>query len=107
MSIYISPRTSGKADACASLVARHLGSAKVEFETLSYDDWGDRVLQLLLFEAGGQKWLVSNTHLTYAHANSHDSTMRYNQGRKIGNVLKDLAADRAIVLGGDFNGERE
>eukprot|EP00930_Biecheleria_cincta_P039851 TRINITY_DN27351_c0_g2_i1.p1 TRINITY_DN27351_c0_g2~~TRINITY_DN27351_c0_g2_i1.p1 ORF type:complete len:344 (-),score=26.92 TRINITY_DN27351_c0_g2_i1:368-1399(-) len=107
MSVYVSPRTSGKADACTSLVAGRLGVSKVEFKTLSYDDWGDRVLQLLLFEAQGQKWLVSNTHLTYAHTNSHDPPMRFNQGRKIGNALKNLAADRAIVLGGDFNGEQE
>ena len=45
--MLVSPRSGGKRDGCCMLVRRTLLCAAPEVEALSYNDWGDRVVQLV------------------------------------------------------------
>lgn len=104
MEIFVTPRTRGKPDGCATVVRSDLCSDKLEFTSLSFNDLGDRVMQLLEFDIGGLKWLVVNTHMTFPHPNQHDPVMRRHQGRKLGEAVAERMQGRHVVVGGDFNG---
>jgi len=106
MSLFATPRTSNKPDGLAVLLSAELTATNIELSEFSFNDWGDRVVQLLRFEALGFRWLVANTHLTYPHPNSYDPPMRWHQGRKLGDLLGVELHDRLLVVGGDFNGNR-
>lgn len=108
MSLFSLPRTSSKPDGCAALLAEGLTTGKVTLSAVSFDDWGDRVVQMCRFvDSSACAWLFANTHLTFPHRNDHDPIMRRHQGRKLGEVMAELkAADPSVrvVLAGDFNG---
>ncbi|CAK0878139.1 unnamed protein product [Prorocentrum cordatum] len=106
MSLFVSPRTGARPDACAILLAENVGIRDVNFTTLSMDDWGDRVIQVVRFRTvGGTSWAVANTHLSFPHGGELHAAMRRNQGRKLRDVLLSLKVSaEAVVLGGDFNG---
>jgi len=97
-SMFISPRTGDKADGCCMLV--RLSEASVE--TLSYNDWGNRVVQVVTGKYGDHDVLLAQTHLTFPHSTPHDGPMRLNQGRKLGQFLKKLNI-RNIIVFGDMN----
>ena len=71
--MLVSPRSGRKRDGCCMLVRRTLLCAAPEVEALSYNDWGDRVVQLVtlrLAREGGRDPLtltVAHTHLTFPH----------------------------------------
>jgi hypothetical protein len=45
--MLVSPRSGGKRDGCCMLVRRTLLASQPEVEALSYNDWGNRVVQLV------------------------------------------------------------
>lgn len=71
-SMFVSPRTSNKADGCCMLVRLQ----KPTLETYSYNDWGDRVVQVVQGVFGSDKVTLIQTHLTFPHPNEHDGPMR-------------------------------
>lgn len=67
-------RTSGKADGLCVLVREH-----IELElgvgvhaSFSFNDWGDRIVQVVRIPVDDEFLAVINTHLTFPHANNHD-----------------------------------
>lgn len=103
----VSPRTGGKQDGLCTLVrASRLRVRAEALQTLSYDDWGDRVAQVLVVDVADAGALaLVNTHLTFPHPNAHDGPMRSEQARKLGEVARALAPRASVCLFGDMNGD--
>lgn len=104
-SLFAVPRTGGKSDGVAVLLSPALGVEAAKLDAMSFNDWGDRVLQTLAFEAWGRQWLIANVHLTFPHSNSYDPPMRRHQGRKVAEALLPAGQGRTLILAGDFNGD--
>jgi len=97
-SMFVSPRTGNKADGCCMLVRIPEASS----ETFSYNDWGNRVVQVVKGEIGDHKVVLIQTHLTFLHPTPHDGPMRWHQGKKLGEFVGKLNTP-IIILFGDMN----
>uniref|UniRef100_A0A7S2CN77 Endonuclease/exonuclease/phosphatase domain-containing protein n=1 Tax=Octactis speculum TaxID=3111310 RepID=A0A7S2CN77_9STRA len=103
-----SQRTRSKADGVLTMV-RHawLDADTFEMRTISFDDWGDRVANVL--QLGKSLPTIVNTHFTFPHGNAHDTVMRTAQARKLSEYLLTSwpgeGSGSTIVIGGDLNGD--
>jgi len=94
-SMFVSPRTGNKADGCCMLVRLREAS----LETFSYDDWGDRVAQVVRGNFGDKKVVLIQTHLTHPHPTPQDGPMRWHQGKKLGEFVGNLKTPNVIIFG--------
>ena len=91
--MMVSPRTGRKQDGCCMLVRRALLSAPPAVEALSFNDWGDRVVQLVTLQLARSEGppvslVLAHTHLTFPHENGHDRVMRWHQARKLATLVQ-------------------
>jgi len=56
-----------------------LSQVRPGMATLSYNDWGDRVVQSVEVAWGDTPITILHTHMTFPHANEHDPIMREQQ----------------------------
>eukprot|EP00966_Prymnesium_polylepis_P174671 4042460-Prymnesium_polylepis.1 len=123
--MFVSPRTRGKADGLCMLVRDAIalevddaaapppsqsppspGDAPA-FSCWSFNDWGDRVVQLLRLPIGPTESLaLLHTHLTFPHPNDHDGPMRRRQAGKMAEAIGALRS-RGVLVFGDMNGDVE
>lgn len=116
--MFLSPRTRGKADGLCLLVKASIELEVVgveaphrsqlasmpAFSTWSFNDWGDRVVQMLQLPVdGGEPISLLHTHLTFPHPNDHDPAMRRCQAAKLAEHVQGLPSPNALVFG-DLNG---
>jgi len=99
--MFVSPRTGNLADGCCMLVRLRDATLK----TFSFNDLGHRVVQVVTGKFGDEEMALVQTHLTYPHPTKHDIPMRYHQGRKLGEFVKDLECPHVIVFG-DMNSHK-
>jgi len=97
-SMFVSPRTGSKADGCCMLVRLREASIK----TFSYNDWGDRIAQVVTGKFGNEEVTLVQTHLTFPHPTPQDGPMRWHQGKKLGEFVGKLNVPN-IILFGDVN----
>lgn len=97
-SMFVSPRTRKKADGCCMLVRLQEPS----LETFSYNDWGERIAQVVRGKFGGEDVVLIQTHLTFPHPSWHDGPMRWHQGKKLGEFVRTLNTPN-VILFGDVN----
>ena len=80
--------------------------AQPPLSTFSYNDWGDRVVQVVRLPLEGDRSLsLLHTHLTFPHQNEHDPPMRKRQASKLAELIRDLDADGPLLCFGDMNGD--
>jgi len=96
--MFVSPRTRNKADGCCMLVRLREASLK----TFSYNDWGDRIAQVVRGKFGDEEVALVQTHLTFPHPTPQDGPMRWHQGKKLGEFVGNLNVPN-IILFGDVN----
>ena len=106
--MHVLPRTDGKRDGCAMLV--RLPGSSCRFSAFTYSDWGSRVCQMaeLSFDGRPTPFTLLQTHLTFPHDSAHDPPMRQHQGRKLAELVRELAnMCTDICVFGDLNGDLE
>jgi hypothetical protein len=62
--MLVSPRTGGKQDGCCMLVRRARLARPPVLETFSFDDWGNRVLQVVSVSLAGDAQVIISPVLT-------------------------------------------
>jgi len=98
-SMFVSPRTGNKADGCCMLVRLREAS----LETFSYNDWGDRIVQVVKGIFGEDNVVLIQTHLTFPHYTADVAPMRWHQGKKLGEFIGNFTSSTNIILFGDLN----
>lgn len=110
--MFVSPRTGGKEDGLCMLVRGIAPAAEsaaphepsgTTFDTWSYNDWGDRVVQSVALPVAGERLTLLQTHLTFPHPSAHDGPMRRAQAQKLAEHVRALRSP-ATVCFGDLNG---
>uniref|UniRef100_A0A7S4B766 Endonuclease/exonuclease/phosphatase domain-containing protein n=2 Tax=Chrysotila carterae TaxID=13221 RepID=A0A7S4B766_CHRCT len=126
--MFISRRTNSKADGCCVLIRQASPNSKsprrIELRnldgidpedstspglaTLSYNDWGDRIVQLVGLTVDGAPVTLLHTHLTFPHPSLHDGPMRLHQARKLAECVRRVrAAGTPAIVCGDLNGDHD
>ena len=102
--MFATQRTSDRKDGCCLLVRSGCGLGDLRAEAFGFDDWANRVAQVLTatLPCGAPLTLV-NVHLGFPHENDHDPAIRFHQGRKLGELLAGRAG--AAFCFGDMNGD--
>ena len=97
------PKTLAMATFFQGLAAPSPGAAAA-FSAWTFNDWGDRVVQLLRLPIGeGGSLSILNTHLTFPHPSEHDGPMRRQQARKLAEIVR--AIEGGVLCFGDMNGD--
>ena len=111
--MLVSPRTGGKIDGCCMLVREQCLSEAPKMETYSFEDWGNRIVQVVTLSLAGpaaeesRRLTLAHTHLTFPHDSGHDSTMRWHQARKLATWVSTRTQSAGVPLAvfGDLNGD--
>ena len=108
--MHVVPRVDSKSDGCCLLV--RLPPSKCSFSGFTYDDWGSRILQMaeLRVNDATPPLVLMQTHLTFPHRSEHDPPMRYQQARKISDLISELWKSRGAIptcIFGDLNGNQD
>eukprot|EP00040_Diaphanoeca_grandis_P030499 m.180312 g.180312 ORF g.180312 m.180312 type:complete len:294 (-) comp32016_c1_seq1:288-1169(-) len=100
--IVVTKRTRHKEDGCCMLLREALQWESLNVESFSFNDYGNKIFQVLTLRIAGKTIVMANTHLTHPHPNNQDRIMRFYQGQNLGMALK---SHPNVVLMGDFNGD--
>lgn len=109
--MLVSPRTGGKKDGCCLLVREQCLTGPPRLETYSFEDWGNRIVQVVTLSLAGpadecSQLTLAHTHLTFPHDSAHDCTMRWHQARKLATwVSTRMQAGAPVAVFGDLNGD--
>uniref|UniRef100_A0A7S3AKZ2 Endonuclease/exonuclease/phosphatase domain-containing protein n=1 Tax=Haptolina ericina TaxID=156174 RepID=A0A7S3AKZ2_9EUKA len=81
-------------------------AAKPSVSSWSFNDWGDRVVQVVQLPLANDRSIsLLHTHLTFPHQNGHDPPMRQKQAGKLAELINQLQSEGPLMLFGDLNGD--